>query len=65
MKVSIGTPFLVIECDCCGAQVEEDLIKLASRDAWSDRHVKDALKRQGWKIDGDILICSDCQEEDA
>lgn len=63
--MGIGSPFLIVECDCCGAQVEEDLIALAPRDSWSDRHVKKSIERQGWKIDGNKTICPDCQEEDA
>ncbi len=63
-EMSIGTPFVVIDCDDCGAETETELGGLAGRDSWTTRHVVRSLQKEGWIVDDGKTICPDCQDED-
>ena len=59
-------PKVRVECDEPACSEFEELELTASnfaRDAYDERDVIRRLERMDWKIDGDITICANHQEE--
>lgn len=60
--MGILSPYIHVECDRCEEVTDGmELTALAGGD-WDARNIKPTLIRQGWKVDGDITICPECQK---
>lgn len=50
-------------CDKCMDDSDDmGLTALAQSGSYDDRNIPSALKRMGWKVDGDKTFCPDCLE---
>ena len=47
---------IIPQCDCCHETNE------SHRDD-TERKVISSIKRDGWEVDGDVFLCSDCAEK--
>ena len=61
----IHDPMVRVECDEPGcSEVESIELTALGRGAFDERHVIQSLERMDWRIDGDITICPNHQEDD-
>lgn len=59
----LGDPVVHVECDRCG-EISDGLgLTLLAGPAWDMRNIDAAIKRMGWRIDGDDThVCDNCVE---
>lgn len=61
--MGIQEPRIEVICDGCNEAQDFELTKLAG-DGWDARNLQRKLARYGWRVNGDITICPECDRDE-
>lgn len=56
----INEPWVIVTCDGCHQETDPLEMRALAGGGWDDLHIKEKLRRWGWKIDGAKTICEVC-----